>query len=564
VALDTPDEQASVIVAVIEDLIEPNAFPDETRTELERQTQADIVAPIEITIEENELIIPAGAVVREAQLEAFEALNALREPELNQVEDFVAPVILMILTTLFLSVYLFQYAPRILLNSKRLILLTFLLLLFIAVAKFMIPNSSFVHLYPIAALTMLVVTLIDVQVAFILSVFLALIAGYISTENPQEVFIYLVLSGWTGVLALGSSQRVSDLLRAGVYVGLVNIGVIFIFNAPLLSSDSTRLGILIAVGFLNGVILSPALALVGLLTVGSLAGITTSIQLLDLARPTHPLQRQLLLKAPGTYHHSLMVGNLGEQAAERIGADSLLVRVMAYYHDIGKTQRPYFFAENQPQGINVHEKLEPQISAQIIISHVLDGLELAKKYRLPPDIQAGIAQHHGSDLVKYFYYQAVKAAEEKSVNVDEDHFRYPGPKPQTKETGILMLADVSESTVRALKPGSAEEIDEIVEKMIADKVSSGQLDECDLTISDLHHIRKAFVDILQGVHHPRIKYPDQIKAEEQKMQEALTEEKTDQEKGTKAESLPPAVPVPPRLQPASAKSVRPTPLVRRE
>jgi putative nucleotidyltransferase with HDIG domain len=210
-----------------------------------------------------------------------------------------------------------------------------------------------------------------------------------------------------------------------------------------------------------------------------------------------------------------MVSNLAEQAAERIGADALLVRVMAYYHDIGKMQRPYFFIENQPEGMsNVHEKLDPQISAQIIISHVTDGLNLAKKYRLPASIRNGIAQHHGTSLVRFFYYQATEAAKESGAKVDETKFRYPGPKPQTKETGILMLADVSETTVRALKPRSAAEIDEIVQKAITHHLDTGQLDECELTISDLHNIRTAFVDILQGIHHPRIKYPEQAKKEE--------------------------------------------------
>jgi putative nucleotidyltransferase with HDIG domain len=261
------------------------------------------------------------------------------------------------------------------------------------------------------------------------------------------------------------------------------------------------------------------------LIIGNLFGITTHIQLTDLGRPTQPLLRQLLLKAPGTYHHSLMVSNLAEQAAERIGGDSLLVRVMAYYHDIGKMQRPYFFIENQPDGMaNIHEKLEPQISAQIIISHVKDGLDLANKYRLPPAIKEGIAQHHGTSLVKFFYYQAVEAAKEKETEVDEAAFRYPGPKPQTKENGILMLADGSESAVRALKPRSTEEIDEIVQKIIAHHLSSGQLDECHLTIADLHKIRTAFVDILQGVHHPRIKYPGEVEAEDQPEAVAVVEE----------------------------------------
>ncbi|HXW00443.1 MAG TPA: HDIG domain-containing protein [Anaerolineae bacterium] len=510
VALDTPDEQSAVIVAIIEDLIKPNTFPDETRTTAERQAAAASVEPVKTTIEQDELIISAGRIVGPRDLEALQALS-LEQPEFSWLEDFVAPAVLILLTTIIISVYLARYASHILADDKRLMLLAFLLLAFIAIAKITIPGRGFVaFFYPISALTMMVVILIDTQLAFLLTTVLALVAGYITTEAPT-IAIYLILSGWTGALAIGKDQGVNALLWAGIYVGLVNAGIILAFNLSN-SLELVNLGLLLLIGLLNG-IFSAGLAAIGLSVIGNLVGISTSIQLLDLGRPTHPLLRQLLLKAPGTYHHSLMVSNLGEQAAERIGANALLVRVMAYYHDVGKMQRPYFFIENQPEGINVHEKLDPQISAQIIISHVKDGLDLAQKYRLPPALKAGIAQHHGTSLVKYFYYQAVEAAKDKELQVDAIDFLYPGPKPQTKENGILMLADVSESTVRALKPGSAEEIYEIVQKVIADKLAAGQLDECDLTIADLHHIRTAFVDILQGVHHPRIKYPEQIKIE---------------------------------------------------
>lgn len=513
VALDTPDTQSSVIVALTEDLIKPNTFPDETRTAAERQTAANAVPPVQITIEQNELVLSAGRIVTSRDVEALQALNS-EQPEFSWLEDFVAPALLILLTTIIISFYLTRYAPRILVDDKRLTLLAFLLLVFIAVAKIMIPDRGIIaYFYPISALTMMVVVLIDARLVFILTTVLALLAGYFATDPPQAVVIYLILSGWTGALAIGKDQRVNALLWAGIYVGLINIGVIFALNLSR-STDFTALGILLLIGLLNG-IFSAGLAAIGLSVIGNLVGITTSIQLLDLGRPTHPLLRQLLLKAPGTYHHSLMVSNLGEQAAERIGANALLVRVMAYYHDVGKMQRPYFFIENQPEGINVHEKLDPQISAQIIISHVKDGLDLAQKYRLPRSIKDGIAQHHGTSLVKYFYYQAVEAAKEKEVQVDPADFFYPGPKPQTKENGVLMLADVSESTVRALKPSSAEEIDEIVHKVIADKLNTGQLDECELTVADLYQIRTAFVDILQGVHHPRIKYPEQIKLEAQ-------------------------------------------------
>jgi len=563
VALDTPDEQADVIVAITEDLIKSNSFPDDERTEAERQAAAEGVNPTIITFEESELIIPAGQMVGPKDMEAIQALGLLR-PEFSWAQDFVAPAVLMLLITVISGIYLIQHASHILLDNKRLPLLAILVLLFIAIAKFMIPElTNLAYLYPMAALAMVIVILIDMQLAFILTTMLAFLAGYMESNNPEVIVIYLTLSGWAGVLALGKGRRVNNLLWAGVYVGLANVGVILVFNLAA-TTDITNLGILMLIGLLNG-IFSAGLALIGLFAIGNIAGITTSIQLTDLSRPTHPLLRQLLLKASGTYHHSLMVSNLSEQAADRIEADSLLVRVMAYYHDVGKMQRPYFFIENQPEGINVHEKLDPQISAQIIISHVKDGLNLAKKYRLPKVIRDGIAQHHGTSLVKYFYYQALETASQDDRQVDEADFHYPGPRPQTKENGILMLADVSESTVRALKPGSAEEINEIVQKVIADKLGSGELDDCDLTIADLYKIRTAFVDILQGVHHPRIKYPEQIKAD---AKTATTEERAAPDRPSPAQEkragkeAPVQTPTP--LAPLTDASPRPASLVRRE
>lgn len=516
VGLDTPDQQSSVIIDIAEDLIKPNTFPDEVRTEAERQAAVEAVEPVEITVEESELIIRAGDIVDLRDQEKLDALQTV-QPGFSWEENVIAPSVLMLLITVIISVYLIQYAPKILADSRRLILLVLFILTFIALAKVMIPSGGFIaYLFPMAALAMMIVILIDAQLAFILCTILAFLAGYMSVDESRGLVPYLVLSGWTGALASGRGQRVSGVILAGIYVGAVNAGIAYVFNLAL---PLAEVGQLVLAGLLNGILLSTGVSLIGLLIIGNLFGITTAIQLTDLGRPTQPLLRQLLLKAPGTYHHSLMVSNLAEQAAERIGADSLLVRVMAYYHDIGKMQRPYFFIENQPTGMtNVHEKLDPQVSAQIIISHTKDGLDLAQKYRLPRSIRDGIAQHHGTSLVKFFYYQANEAAKEIGEEVDEAAFRYPGPRPQTRENGILMLADGSESAVRALKPRSTEEIDEIVQKIIAHNLNSGQLDECDLTISDLRQIRNAFVDILQGVHHPRIKYPEPASAEDNQKQ----------------------------------------------
>ncbi|MCG3208439.1 MAG: Cyclic-di-AMP phosphodiesterase PgpH [Anaerolineae bacterium] len=557
VALDIPQDQADVIVAITSDLIRANTFPDEAKTEAERQAAVDAVEPVVVTIEANEVVVPAGRVIGARELEKIEALG-LQQPKFSWIRDFFAPATLVVVFTIVFCIYMVQYTPKLIKDAKRLILLALLVLVFLIIAKVLIPNGVVLpYMYPIAALTMMIAVLIDARLAFIIATIMAFLSGYIATERPEELVIYLLFSGWTGILALGRRPRINSILWAGMYVGLLNTIIITIFNADFESIfGNGSVGQLMLFGVLNG-IFSSGLALIGLFAIGNLFGLTTSVQLMDLGRPTQPLLRQLLLKAPGTYHHSLMVSNLAEQAAERIGADSLLVRVMAYYHDIGKMQRPYFFIENQPEGMsNVHEKLDPQVSAQIIISHVTDGLDLARKYRLPGSLKNGIAQHHGTSLVRFFFYQAMEAAKEGGTEVDEAKFHYPGPKPQTRETGILMLADVSETTVRALKPRSAAEIDEIVQKAITHHLDTGQLDECDLTISDLHNIRRAFVDILQGIHHPRIKYPEQVKEEEQQAaQEAASSNGKEQAGAPTTETTPAS---------DSLKSVPGSRVVRRE
>jgi hypothetical protein len=255
--------------------------------------------------------------------------------------------------------------------------------------------------------------------------------------------------------------------------------------------------------------LSASIALIGYFVMGNLFGITTSLQLTELSRPTHPLLRQLLLKAPGTYHHTILVSNLAERAAEAIGADAFLVRVGAYYHDIGKTVRPYFFVENIDDGKSPHEKLDPMTSAQIIISHVTDGLDLGQKYRLPARILDFIREHHGSQMVRYFYIQACNQAEEDGeAEPNQADFCYPGPNPRSKETAILLLADTCEAAVRAERPASREALVALLEKLITGRVLEGALSNSDLTFKELETVKETFVHILQGVHHPRIRYPE--------------------------------------------------------
>jgi hypothetical protein len=230
------------------------------------------------------------------------------------------------------------------------------------------------------------------------------------------------------------------------------------------------------------------------------------VRLIELSRPDYPLLQRLLREAPATYHHSLMVANLAEQAAERIGADALLTRVGAYYHDVGKIARPYFFTENQVEGVNPHYRLDPHTSAEVIIEHVKDGLELARRYRLPSRVRAFIPEHHGTNWVSFFHDKAVRLAGD-SATVDADEFRHRGPKPQSKETALVMLADGCEATVRSVRPASAEEVAEIVNRLFAKRVADGQFSECDLTLRDLEIARETFISSLKGVFHPRIQYP---------------------------------------------------------
>jgi hypothetical protein len=237
-------------------------------------------------------------------------------------------------------------------------------------------------------------------------------------------------------------------------------------------------------------------------------GMVTPIQLLDLTRPDHPLLRQLLRDASGTYQHSLQVANLAEQAAERIGVDPLLIRAGALYHDVGKTLNPVFFIENQPPGfVNPHEILDPVDSARIIIRHVPDGLELARKYRLPRCIQEFISEHHGTTLTRYQYYNAVKAAGGDESQVDAEQFRYPGPPPQCRDAALLMLADACEARVRAERPADDDSLRNVIKSVVSSRVSSGQLDETRLSLHDLNEIVDSFTATLRGVYHPRLNYP---------------------------------------------------------
>ena len=306
-----------------------------------------------------------------------------------------------------------------------------------------------------------------------------------------------------------ANDRVA-LFKAGLWTGAVNAGFVVILS--LLSSKMGIQEALVSAGvaIIGGAVLVPMLVIGLTPLIEALFGYTTDIKLLELANLNHPALKELILQAPGTYHHSIIIGSLVEAAAEAIGANPLLARVCAYYHDIGKGRNPLYFAENQ-RGDNKHNKLAPQMSALIIKRHVTDGLELARHYKLPAPVAAAIPQHHGTRLISYFYSKAVADQEGKAdpQPVDQSLYCYPGPKPQSRETALVMIADVVEASSRAMQNPTPAKLQALVQSVINGVFSDGQLDECDLTLRDLHEIGKAFFQVLGGIYHSRPEYPAQ-------------------------------------------------------
>jgi hypothetical protein len=527
ISFDLTDEQREVVTSLAQPLIQPNTTYNAEKTEAERQAARDQIQPVEQTVMENQIIVRRGTPVTKEAIEILEAYDLLQtKMDWGQVSGTIAYALLLVL---LMVGYLLRFQPG-LLKQGRLPLLLFLLLsLFLIVARLMVPGHTVLpYMFPLAAMGMLIGTLLDGQLALVA---LAFVGGAIAfmTDGSMELVTYALGGSLLATVAVGRIQRLFTFAWGGVYVIVTNLAVLAMFRLPGQETNLEGWLTLGATTVINGG-LSISLTLAGFYLLGHLFDLPTTLRLMELARPTHPLLRQLLLKTPGTYHHSILVSNMTEQAAEEIGADALLARVGAFYHDIGKTVRPYFFTENQADNVNAHERLDPQTSAEIIVSHVKDGIDLAKKYRLPSAIRAFIPQHQGTGLVTYFYHKAAQEAGGPE-NVDESKFRYPGPRPQSKETAILMLADSCEAAVRANRPATKDEIAKIVRQVTDDKMLAGELDECDLTLQDLAQIREAFVNNLSGVFHPRVQYPQDRKETEQGRADApqVKSDPTDQE-----------------------------------
>lgn len=501
--------QATVAVKLVESVLKPNFVVDQEATSRARREARESTPPVRVGIEKGEIILRDGDVVKATDVEKLDAAG-LRNPTI-QWNDITATALLVLMLALLLTYYLYYFEPQLLANSRRLALAGLIVVITLLAAKLTIPGREmYAYLFPVAAASMLISTLLSPQLAVIVAMLLAILIGFVANFSLEMTTLFLV-SGLVGLLGARRIERMNAFFMTGVAVAAANFVVIMGFELYTRDPDASRLATLGFISIVNGA-LSAALTFGTFSILGHIFGITTSLGLMELAHPTHPLFHRLLTQAPGTYHHSMVVANLAERAAQQIGADGLLCRVGAYYHDIGKVVRPYLFIENQ-QGENVHDQLDPKSSAQLIASHVKDGLGLARQHGLPSKVIDMIQQHHGTHLVKYFYLQACQNA--GCDPIDEEKFRYSGPRPQTREAGIIMLADSVEAVVRASQDTSSEHIAYLVQKVIRDKVADGQLDECDLTLRDLNEIRDTFLAVLQGIFHPRLEYPEQEKPPEQ-------------------------------------------------
>lgn len=501
--LTMSEEQAETVAELAQSFVRANSFFNPEATRANRAAARDAVPPVVRTIERGEVIVRMGDIVTQEHLEALEALG-MTGSKLGG-RQVLGAALLMLAVLGVLGVYIWRAEPGFWIDRNHVLLVSVVLLVFAAVAKLVVSWDALLpYLFPVATASVLLTVLTNPRLALaaslLLSVFVGLLAG-----SSLELAVYGLIGSIVATVSVWRVERLSSFFWAGLLVALANLAVMLGFQMQTLMVNPLELLPLAAVALANG-ILATSLAVAGFFALSSLFNVTTSVQLTDLARPNHPLLRQLQLRAPGTYHHSLVISHMAEQAAQQIGADALLARVGAYYHDIGKVTRPYFFAENQVEEANVHERLDARTSAQIVISHVTDGLDLARKYKLPPAIRDFIAQHHGTRLASFFYQKAV--SENPDNPPDEEGFRYPGPKPRSKEAAILMLADGAEAAVRAAKPRSVEDIDRAVRKIINARLMEGELDECDLTLRELDQIRQVFVSILGSVYHPRLQYPE--------------------------------------------------------
>lgn len=500
---DLSDSEKAIALNFV-NVVGPNFFYDKEKTdELIKETLKQVPP---VMIKKNQIVVSEGEPVTAHQLELLGTLGLLSDSA-SALYIYIALGVLVIIVMYLQYGYIHKYYPAINKEFSKIVMISILNVFPVILARLFGMMSNYI--IPLACMPMLITLLLNYKISLVFSMLNVILIGGAVGFNPN-IIILAILNVVLGGTLLRKMQQRNDILYSSITVAVLSsiltfsVGTLTTNNFMEILADSTFAA--------AGAILS------GILTIGVLPffestfDIVTNAKLLELSNPNNPLLKKLLMEAPGTYHHSILVANLAELAAEQVGGNPLLARIGAYYHDVGKTKRPYFFRENQFGKKNPHDRLKPEVSSKIIISHVKEGSELAKEYNLPKTIHDFIVTHHGETLVKYFYL-TVKNNSENPEEVKEEDFKYPGPKPMSKEQGIVMLADSTEAAVRSINEPTEEKIEKMVNNIIDDKLASGQLDNCDLTLRDISKIKKCFLKALNGIHHERIEYPDDNKKE---------------------------------------------------
>lgn len=505
-------------------LLVPNLTLNKQETSNRKQQSREAILPVNISIKRNQTIMSKGTTVQPFHMAVVKHIETLQA---DRRKDLMA---LSMACVLFVSILVFSsYIRRFSVHKVRVdfkdltvmmliatgIILTTKIFLFIGDAAFVnrfgawITPMVFLFAVPVAAGPMLVGLLIQSgEVVWLFTAFLAICLGIMEDFNLPWVLVSLI-GGIAAARGVYSCKKRDDIYKAGIRTGVINaLLIMFLLAVSRLDQEFLTKEVVMSIfaGFVSGII-SAFTALMFIPLLETIFNYTTDVKLLELSNLNHPLLKEMIVKAPGTYHHSMLVGSMVEAAAEEIGANPLLGKVMCYYHDIGKMEHSNYFIENQKAGQNPHDHISPFMSKTLLIAHVKDGVELGMAYKLGKPIIDGIVQHHGTTLISYFYNKALDMKSEEDPEFSEDEFRYPGPKPQFREAALCMLADSIEAASRSLDEPTPQRLQNIVRNIIQRKFSDGQLDECNLNLKDITKIESAFIRILLGIYHQRIDYP---------------------------------------------------------
>lgn len=509
-------------IAIGDTQIKTTYFLDEEKTEEARQNAIKNVTPV--MYKKDQTIVAEGQPVTEAQISVLNELGLLNSDGITNLYLHISVATLIIVILGLQWNYIRKKHNKLFRDSSKLILINLITVLAVGISRSIMPASP--YMIPFACTSILMAILIGEKISIIVSVLNIAFISIVVSFSPHIMLIAL-LNAVMAPIIINKVQQRNDILYSSVKIGVINM-VFTLGTGYFLSADIVSI-------LMKSLMVGAATLISGILAIGilpileNLFNIVTNMKLLELANPNHPLMRRLLLEAPGTYHHSVLVANLAEMAAEKVGANPIMARVAAYYHDVGKLERPYYFKENQVGGVNPHDKMSPSLSAAVILSHVDDGVKLGEKYNLPKDLIAVIREHHGTSLAKYFYI-TMRNESDNPDEVNENDYKYKGPAPTSKESSIVMMADGVEASVRSIQNPTNEKIREMVDNIFKSRIDENQMINSELTFKDIEMIKESFLKVLKGIYHERIEYPkDKVQMEKKTTKEFLEGRKSNDE-----------------------------------